>query len=313
MHEFLHALEHAFLDTLALLPWLIVIYVAIELLENKTDFSRSGKLQGKGAPLIGAVTGLIPQCGFSVMAAKLFEQKYITLGTLFAIFLSTSDEAFIILLSDGVGATHLLPMIVSKIFIGLIVGYAIDLIMKWTGKKQTLRVRPILDEKTPTTVREMFMRQYLDDTAESGCTACGKPHDGTRPIYTYLFLPILHALKVSAFVFLINLLLGWLVEVVGEEAFQSFIQKSVFWQPFLTSAVGLIPNCASSVILTETFLVGGITFGSCLAGLCANAGLGFVVLLKNTKQWKRNLFMILGSYTISVVIGLLFNGIASLL
>ena len=312
MREFLHALEHAFLDTLALLPWLVIVYVAIELLENKTDFSRSGKLQGKTAPLIGAVTGLIPQCGFSVMAAKLFEQKYITVGTLFAIFLSTSDEAFIILLSDGAGAVHLLPMIVSKIFIGLIVGYAIDLIMKWTGKAQKLRVQPIYEEKTPTTVREMFMRQYLDDTAENGCTACGKAHDGTRPVYTYLILPLLHALKVSAFVFLINLGLGWLIETVGEEAFQAFIQKSAFWQPFLTSAVGLIPNCASSVILTETFLVGGITFGSCLAGLCANAGLGFVVLLKNTKKWKRNFAMIIGSYLVSVAVGLLFNGLALL-
>ena len=93
MHELWHALEHAFTDTLGLLPWLIVIYVALEILENKTDLSGSGKLRGPAAPLIGSVTGLIPQCGFSVMAAKMFEKKYITIGTFLAIFMATSDDA----------------------------------------------------------------------------------------------------------------------------------------------------------------------------------------------------------------------------
>ena len=312
MHEFLHAIEHAVQDTLLLLPWLIVIYIIIELLENRTDLASSKKLQGKPAPLLGAVTGLIPQCGFSVMASKLFEQKYITLGTLFAIFLSTSDEAFIILLSDGVGAVWLLPMIISKIVIGLIVGYSIDFIAKWIGKGQNLRVRPQLDwDKRPLTVHEIFMRSYLEETFEttSSCS-CGRAHDGTRPFYTYVVLPTLHALKVALFIFLINFLLGWVIEIVGEDAFSSFMQKNIFLQPFITSAIGLIPNCASSVVLTETFLMGGIGFGACLGGLCANAGLGFVVLLKNVKKWKRNLIMIVGMYLIGVVVGLIFNGLA---
>ena len=315
MHEFLHALEHAFADTLTLLPWLVIIYIAIELLENKTDFSRSKKLQGKAAPLIGSVTGLIPQCGFSVMAAKLFEQKYITLGTLFAIFLSTSDEAFIILLSDGAGAVWLLPLFVSKIFIGMLVGYAMDGILKCFGREQELRQKPLYDTaQIPTTVHEMFIRQYLEEQLSDGeCTSCGRPHDGTRPIYTYAVLPTLHALKVAGFVFLINFLLGWVIEIVGEDAFTAFMQKNVFLQPFITSAIGLIPNCASSVIITQTFLVKGITFGSCLAGLCANAGLGFVVLLKNMKKWKRNVALIATSYLISVAVGLIFNAVEMLI
>jgi len=315
MHEFLHALEHAVKDTLLLLPWLVLIYIVIELLENKTDLASSKKLQGKAAPLIGSVTGLIPQCGFSVMAAKLFEQKYITLGTLFAIFLSTSDEAFIILLSDGAGAIWLLPMIVSKIAIGLLVGYTIDFVAKWLGKGQNLRSRPQVDwEKPPTTVHEIFMRSYLEETFDTSAScSCGREHDGTRPFYTYAVLPALHALKVALFIFLINFALGFVIELVGEDAFSAFMQKNVFLQPFITSAIGLIPNCASSVVLTETFLLGGIGFGACLGGLCANAGLGFVVLLKNVKKWKRNLLMILGSYAIGVVVGLLFNALALLL
>lgn len=313
MHEILHALEHAFFDTLALLPWLVIIYIVIELLENKTDFSRSKRLQGKGAPLIGSVTGLIPQCGFSVMAAKLFEQKYITVGTLFAIFLSTSDEAFIILLSDGAGAVWLLPLIVSKIFIGIIVGYTVDFFLKKTGKNQELRSRPAYEISNPKTVRDIFIKNYLEDINEtSECTACGKPHDGTRPVYTYLFVPLLHALKVAGFVFLINFLLGWAIEWVGEDAFYAFMQKNVFLQPFITALIGLIPNCASSVVITQSFLFGGISFGSCLAGLCANAGLGFVVLLKNTAKWKRNFAMIFFAYFVSVFVGLAFNFILTI-
>ena len=243
------------------------------------------------------------------MAAKLFEQKYITIGTLLAIFLSTSDEAFIILLSDGAGAVWLLPLVVSKIFIGICVGYAADWILKKAGKTQELRAQEIYDFlEPPTTVREMFMRSYLEEQTSGGeCTSCGRNHDGTRPVYTYAVLPTLHALKVAGFVFFINFLLGWLIEIVGEDAFTAFMQKNIYLQPFLTAAIGLIPNCASSVVITQTFLVGGITFGSCLAGLCANAGLGFVVLLKNTKKWKRNLAMIFVAYAISVLFGTLFN------
>ena len=308
MHEILHALEHAFKDTLTLLPWLIIIYMAIELIENKTDLASSKRLQGKVAPLIGSATGLIPQCGFSVMASKLFEQKYITIGTLFAIFLSTSDEAFIILLSDGVGASYLLPLFASKILLGALVGYGVDLFMKLIGKERKLLKRPVFEEGQPNTVHEIFMRSYLEEKLSQGeCVSCGKPHDSDRPIYNYVVIPTLHALKVAGFIFLVNFLLGYLIELVGEDTFSAFMQKNLFLQPILTSAIGLIPNCASSVVITETFLMGGISFGSCLAGLCANAGLGFVVLLKNTKEWKRNIAMIAFSYAISVVIGLIFN------
>ena len=315
MHEFLHALTHAVQDTLSLLPWLIVIYVAIELLENKTDLSSSKRLQGKGAPLIGAATGLIPQCGFSVLSAKLFEQKYITMGTLFAIFISTSDEAFIVLLSDGVGASYLLPLFVSKIILGALIGYGVDAVLKWTGKADKLRQRPVINsEKTPTTVREIFMQGYLEEKLSQGeCVSCGRPHDSSRPLYTYFIVPLLHALKVAVFIFLVNFMLGYLIEIVGEATFSAFMQKNLFLQPFLTTAIGLIPNCASSVVITETFLMGGISFGSCLAGLCANAGLGFVVLLRNTKKWKRNIAMIAFLYAIAVVIGLIFNAFSLLL
>lgn len=137
--EILDVLLDALLDTLKLLPPLILIYIVIELIEHKTKLNGpNNRLNGKLGPLIGAATGLIPQCGFSVMAAKLFERKYITTGTLLAIFLATSDEAFIILLSSGRGAVWLLPLIVLKIFVGVAAGYAADGILRLAGRRRVV-------------------------------------------------------------------------------------------------------------------------------------------------------------------------------
>ena len=130
MEHFFEICLHAVKDTLPLFPWVLFMYVLIELLENKTDLRRTNKFGGRLGPLLGSATGLIPQCGFSVMAAKLFEQKYITIGTLLAIFFATSDEALVIMISDGKGAAWVLPLLVSKIIIGVAVGYGADLLLK---------------------------------------------------------------------------------------------------------------------------------------------------------------------------------------
>ena len=126
-------------------------------------------------------------------------------------------------------------------------------------------------------------------------------------MYTYAVLPILHALKIGLFIFLVNFLLGYIIELVGEGAFMAFMERNLYLQSLITAGIGLIPNCASSVVVTQSFLSGGITFGAMIAGLCANAGLGFVVLLKNVKEWKRNLALIAVCYAVSVLVGTLFN------
>lgn len=313
-HIFLHASKHAVLDTLPLLPWLALIYIVIELLENKTNLAGSNRLGGRLGPVIGSATGLIPQCGFSVMAAKLFEQKYITLGTLIAIFLSTSDEAFIVLLSSGAqGAAAVLPLVAVKIAVGIAVGYAVDGVLKAIGRGQVRldgdAIAKATGEKAPQTTHEIFIKRYFEETAvEAGCS-CGREHEEGKPFLNYIVYPLLHALKVAGFVLLVNFLLTFLIEWVGEDKFSAFIGQSALLQPFLTSAIGLIPNCASSVVLATTYLEGGITFGSLAAGLCANAGLGFVVLLKNTRRWKRNLLLVLFCYAVAVVVGLLLNAL----
>lgn len=341
----------ALLDTLKLFPWLLLIYIIIELIEHKTKLTGPhNRLNGKFGPLIGSATGLIPQCGFSVMAAKLFEQKYITVGTLLAIFISTSDEAFIILLSSGQGAVYLLPLIALKIFVGILVGYAADGILKLFGRKRSIVessrgeaydearekkfrgvhrrhgssviVENCTEEacgheegksenenvsSSDTVARELFLKKTEEKEFE--CTSCGRPHDESKPWTVYFLSPLLHALKVAAFILVVNVVLGLIVYAVTEERFMAFMDKNIFVQPLITSLIGLIPNCASSVVITECFLQNGISFGSCAAGLCANAGLGFVVLLKNTKEWKRNLALIVVCYIVAVAVGFSVNAV----
>ena len=307
MEEFIEILLHAVLDTLPLLPWLVVMYIVMQLLENKTALKNADKFGGKLGPIFGAATGLIPQCGFSVMAAKFFEKKYITVGTLLAIFFATSDEAFVVLVSSGAGAVWVLPTLLCKILVGIAVGYVADCFMKLIGRGQVCVEMPKTDENAPKNVKDIFLSRYQEEKEIDVVCACGKTHGGDSKWQTYLLYPLLHALRVAAFILAVNFALAAIIHAVGEDVFVAFMDKNRFLQPIITCAIGLIPNCASSVVLTETFLSGGITFGSFLAGLCANAGMGFVVLLKNTRQWKRNLALLCVCYFVPVAIGLICN------
>ena len=307
MEHFVEILLHAIEDTYPLLPWVFGLYIVIQLLESKVEMRRVDNLGGKMGPVVGAATGLIPQCGFSVMAAKFYERKYITLGTLLAIFMATSDEAFILMLGSGEGAVWVLPMLAVKIFVGIGVGYAADALMRLTGRGQVCIEMPASFDKTPETVHDYFMQQYLDDKEVDANCACGREHGGDNPWKNYLLYPLLHTLRVAAFIFLVNFVLTAIIHFVGEESFAAFMHGNRFLQPFIACAIGLVPNCASSVVLTETFLSGAITFGTCAAGLCANAGMGFVVLLRNVHKWKRNVTLIAVCYAVSVLVGVLLN------
>ena len=280
----------AFLDTLKVFPFLLVIYILIEFLEHKTSFTRNRKiLQGELAPLIGSATGLVPQCGFSVMAAKLYDKGLIRTGTLIAVFLATSDEAFIILLSSGTSAAAIMPIVVIKLFVGAAAGYLINL---------------------------MLSREKLADCEpmeEIHAYSCGREHDGKSDVKVFLLEPLLHALKIAFYLLIVNLIFGFIIDEVGEDKIAASLIGGAYFQPFITAVIGLIPNCASSVIITETYIYGGITFGSCVAGLCCNAGVGLVVLFKNTKKLKRNILFVLALYGISAVTGLIINCVMVLL
>lgn len=304
-----HVIEffiHAVKDTLPMLPWILLMYILVELLESKTDMSKAN-FSGKLGPLVGSATGLIPQCGFSVMAAKLFEKKYITVGTLLAIFFSTSDEAFILLLSSGEGAIWVLPTLAVKVVIGIAVGYGVDGILTALGRRQVCVEMPEETNGKLATTHEIFMTRFMEEREVDVVCSCGRTHEYDAAWKKYILSPVLRTLQVALFIFLVNFVLTAVIHTVGEESFALFMQSSKWVQPFITCAVGLIPNCASSVVITETFLSGGIAFGSFVAGLCANAGMGFVVLLKNVRRYKRNLCLLAISYFVSVAVGLLLN------
>ncbi len=275
------------LDTLKVFPFILVIYILIEFLEHKTSFTHNHNLlQGPLAPLLGTVTGIIPQCGFSVMAAKLYDKGFIRTGTLLAVFLATSDEALIVLLTDvnSTGAMAVAPLILLKVAVGLIAGYSVNFILR--------------NEKLAQPEAEEDIHAY----------SCGREHEGKSKVKVFFVEPLLHSLKIALYVFIVTLIFGYIFEYTEAAILSSFV-GGPFVEPLITSAIGLIPNCASSVVLSETFCQGGIYFGSMAAGLCCNAGLGFVVLLKNTKKIKRNLLLILTVYAISVLVGIATNGI----
>ena len=278
----------ALLDTLKVFPFLLLIYFLIEVLEHKTTFTRNRKiLQGACAPLIGSAAGIIPLCGFSVMAAKLYDNGYIRTGTLIAVFIATSDEAIIVLASDVTNLTALsaiLPLLLIKFIVAVAAGYAINLLYRG----------------------ERVVATPLD--TEYSCEG----HSEHSNWDIYLKSPLIHSLKVGLYLLIINVVFGIIIYYVGAEQIANALVGGEALQPLVTAAVGLIPSCASSVIITSAYVHGGIAFGSMAAGLITNAGMGLVILLKNPKNIKRNLTIVLMLYIIAYLAGVAMNFIAPL-
>ena len=277
--EIMEIVLDALLDSLKVFPFLFLMYVLIEFLENRTNITKNKNiLRGNLAPLLGAATGIVPQCGFSVMAAKLYDKKLIRTGTLLAVFLATSDEALIILLSSGSSAIAVMPLIAVKFAVAVGVGYLFNALMR----------REKLSE--------------LEEGEEIHGTPCGHDHEEDGKVRRYLVHPLLHSLEIFAYILVVNLAFGFAMHY-AEGAIASFLQGGYWYQPLIAGLVGLIPNCASSVLVTQSYVLGALSFGGMAAGLCANAGLGFVILFKNVKSWKRNLALLGILYVISVAVG----------
>lgn len=269
-------------DTLIALPFLLISYILIELLEHKTGFTRDRKgLQGKLAPLIGSATGIIPQCGFSVMAAKLYDRGLIRTGTLLAVFLATSDEALIILISSISSASAIMPLIAIKLVVAAGVGYLVNFLLSY--------------------------EKISDASEEIYAYSCGREHEGKSEFTVYFVSPLLHALKIALYLLAVNLVFGFIIAEVGEDKLASAMIGGAYFQPLITAAIGLIPNCASSTVITAAYVNGGILFGSMVSGLCANAGVGLMVLFRNVKKIKRNVLIVLTLYLISAAAGLVTN------
>ena len=288
MEEVLHVALHALPDSLKIFPFLFLMYVIIEFLEHRTKITHNENiLRGKLAPLIGAAAGVIPQCGFSVMAAKLYDKKLIRTGVLLSVFFATSDEALILMLSSGNGraAISVMPLIAILFAVAVGAGYAATALLR----KETLC--------------------ELSEGEEIHGAPCGHDHEKDSNARRYLLHPLLHSLEIFVYVLIVNLVFGYAMHY-AENAISGFLQGSYWYQPLIAAAVGLIPNCASSVIVAQSYILGHLSFAGLVAGLCTNAGLGFIILFKNVKQWKRNLALILVFYLVGVGVGYAVAGVS---
>lgn len=269
----------ALLDTLKILPFLFLAYLLIEMLEHHAEDKTTEIIHraGNWGPVLGSALGIIPQCGFSAATANLFAGGLITRGTLIAVFLSTSDEMLPILISKSAPAGLIIKILLYKFTAGMIAGFLIDVIEK--------RIH------TQGSSKELH-----DICEQEGCNC----EEGV------LRSAVFHTAKIAAFLLVTSFLINVAVELVGEEHLADFILNKPVIGELLAGLVGLIPNCAASVILTELYLQGGMSAGAMLSGLLCGAGVGLLVLFRMNKRFlKDNLITLCLLYFSGVVLGLL--------
>lgn len=270
-------------DSVKLLPFLFLAYLLMEYLEHKTGNKTKDivKKSGKLGPLWGGIIGIFPQCGFSAAAANLYAGKIITMGTLIAVFLSTSDEMLPILISEAAPASLILKILAIKLVVGIIAGFIIDLVINVIGKAK--KVEP------EEAVGHMCEHDHCD--CEHG-----------------IFKSALkHTINIFIFITIITFAINTLIHFIGEET----IEKAIAGVPVLgilvSSIFGLIPNCAGSVIITELYLSNLISFGSMIAGLLVGSGIGILVLFKSNKNIKENLTITGLLMLVGIIVGLIID------
>lgn len=270
------------IDCAKLLPFLFLTYLVMEYLEHKT----SGRLQetmkkgGRLGPLFGGVLGAVPQCGFSAAASNLYAGRVITLGTLMAIYLSTSDEMLPILISeaDTIGVMPILKILALKAGIGIVAGFLIDLF-----------VHPKKDE-----------HDHIHEMCEHDHCHCGEGGGVFRSA-------LIHTAQITLFILLVSFVLNTVLFFLGEDALKNLILNKPVVGEMLAGLVGLIPNCAASVVLTQLYLEGAMSFAACMSGLLVGAGVGILVLFRANRDKKENIKIVLLLYIIGVTAGMLLD------
>lgn len=272
----------AMIDSIKLVPFLFVTYLIMEYIEHKTkDKTKEAvKRSGRFGPLIGSVLGIFPQCGFSVSATNLYAARVITLGTLMAVYLSTSDEMLPIFLSESVPITTILTILGIKMMVGMIVGFIIDLVIKLRNK---------------------------DEEEEKIIDLCEKEHCHCE--HGIMKSALKHTLNIFIFILIITVLINLAIYVIGEEHISGFLQNQPILGPMIAGIIGLIPNCASSVILTQMYLENMISVAMMLSGLLVGAGVGLAVLFKMNRGIKQNMQIVALLYGVGVIAGIIIEWI----
>lgn len=322
-------------DTLALVPFLLVTYLVLELLEHTAGdhVNRMVKRAGAAGPVVGSVLGIFPQCGFSAMGATLYAGRVITLGTLVAVFLSTSDEMLPMLLAERVPASLLAWVLGIKVAVALITGVVIDVAVRLLSHNARVHAalrRTVLGAGEGTAESE----DVIDGFAEAGESAehihrlceqdrcgCSGPaedahehghehhhtHSGSSVAsvaFDVARSAISHTVQVSLFIFLVTVVLVAVLETVGQDALASFIGGNELLAVFASALVGLIPNCSASVVITQLYLEGVLGFAPLMAGLLVSAGVGYLVLFRTNRRVRENVLVVLAIYLVAAFWGM---------
>lgn len=279
-----HALIHAFEDTVKLIPFLFVTYLVMEWLERKTQEKQTALLTkvGRLGPLFGSLSGILPQCGFSAAAASLYAGGVISIGTLVAVFFSTSDEMLPLLISSKVPFESIGFILLIKVLTALISGFALDGLLRLTKYRY----------KTEKRIHDLCEAEHCGCEEEEG---------------SILHSALVHTLHIVLFVFVITLALTLAVEWIGEETLMTLLSSHPAVSIFLSALVGLIPNCASSIMITQLYLDGMLGFGAMMAGLLVGAGVGLLVLYRTNNHFAENLKITGILYAGGVLWGILFE------
>ena len=265
-------------DSVIIFAFVFLFHVILSFVE--TPVSNFLVRRKKVSPIFGSLFGLIPQCGTSVVAAELYIKRYITLGTIIAVFLSCSDEALLALITAwNEKSLAIFPLIGLKLATGIVIGMLVDLFMRHQN----------IDEV-----------DHIEEEKE-----CHTHHHENTPSHAHLIHPLIHAIKVFVYVFIINLALGIIIQLVGPDKFNDFMLTNRYLAPLFASIIGLIPNCAASLLITELYLSGSLSFGALFAGLLVNSGLGIMVMLKDRKNVKNALLIVLFCFAVAISLGYL--------
>ena len=268
----------ALIDVLKLIPFLFLAFLLLEYIEQKMKKKNAKVLVNnrKLGPFIGSVLGAFPQCGFGAMATRLFSSRVITLGTLIAIYLSTSDEMLPLLISSGVKMSIIAKILFIKVILGIAFGYLIDLIYR----------------------KKKGYANEIHDMCEDDECHCEKG---------IIHSSIHHTLNIAVYLLITTLIINVIIYFVGEDSISSFLSNSHGLSYLICSLIGLIPNCASSVIITELYLSNMLSLGGLFSGLLTGCGVGLLILFKTNKDIKENLIILSIIYFIGVISGFIID------
>lgn len=293
-------------DTAELIPFLFVTYVVISLLDLFASDKTTAAIQraGHAGPLIGGVLGVVPQCGFSAMGASLYADRIVSLGTFVAVILSTSDEMLPLLLAEHVEVGLLARILVTKAVLGVILGFAIDLVL-----------RAVLGRTSLAGVDESDAGEEQDEDAEFDPSAyscdcgCGEPLTRGQTAWWVVVNSAYRTFQVVAFIFVVSVLLNALIALVGEDTLASFLSGNAVVATLVSGLVGLVPNCAASVVLTQLYIDGVLGFAPMIAGTLVAGGAGYLVLFRMNGNMRENAAIVGIVYALGVCAGLVMLGL----